>query len=160
MSFPDWSLQFHCIRLSSCLSVSGEPDLKSCCFGDWCHVTSKMPFINSLCYCPKIFLCRLLAHNYSTSPNCHMYMHTDRKPGFSVRDRLHNGNSTHVFQMGNVHSYILNLLRIIWICNWFLTSPWHGLQVECCGLDSCCHYIHGGQSSLEVSYLRCFTPVV
>jgi hypothetical protein len=95
------------------LSISSEPDLKSCV----ASVTDAMWLPKCL---SQIYF--VIAPRYScancyniikrTSPNCYVHMHTDTKQGFSVRDRLHNVNPTRVFRMGNMHLYKLNLLRI------------------------------------------------
>jgi hypothetical protein len=59
-----WSLRFHSFRLSSCLSISGEPDMKS----RVALVTDSMWIQKCLwqiflCYCPKTFLCKMLSQN-------------------------------------------------------------------------------------------------
>jgi len=101
------------VSLCKGLSVSGEPDLKSCV----ASVTDSMWLPKCLSYiyfvitprCSFADCYHIIKH---TLPNCHVHIHTHTKPRFSVRDRLHNGNPTHVFQMGSMHSYMLNLLRI------------------------------------------------
>ena len=124
--FPLWFLQFHSLWLSSCLSLSGEPDMKSCV----ALVTDSMwiPkclwqffFVNTARWsCAKCY--HRMKH---TSPDCHVHLHSYTKPGFSVRGRLHNGNPTYVFEREVcIYTYWI-CLELSWICSiCYLTLAW------------------------------------